>query len=66
MSYRDPEQSIEEPARCIVRGIDDFRSAVDARIEASWSPEHIKELVSLVSELTPIRYKLLQLAEETW
>ncbi len=67
MSYRNPEQSIEEPARSLIGDIDNFSFAVDARIEAGdWKGEHLQELISLVSELIPLKYKLLQLAKETW
>lgn len=67
MSYRPPEQGIEDPAREIITGIDKFCAAVTARIEdGAWGQDHIADLVSAAESMTNLKYFLLQLAEETW
>lgn len=67
MSYRDPAQSIEDPARELISSIDSFCLAVDARVaDESWREQHIDKLILLAGELTAMRLKLLRLARETW
>jgi len=67
MSYRAPEQSIEEPAIIVVEGIDTFNTAVDARIRSgNWSDKHIDKLTDVVEELSRLRLKLLRLARDNW
>jgi hypothetical protein len=67
MSYRPENQSIEDPAREIVEGIAGFHSAVEERIKSyEWASKHIDKLTLIAAELSSLKYKLLQLAEETW
>lgn len=67
MSYRPESQSIEDPARALVKDIDAFCDAVDARVEdGKWREGHIDKLILIAGELTALKYKLLRLAKETW
>ncbi len=67
MSYRPPEQSIEDPAREVIAGMDKFIAAVEARIASGeWQKDHIADLTNAVYGITSLKYFLLQLAEETW
>ncbi len=67
MSYRDPAQSIEEPARDLIRAIGVFCDAVDARVESRrWQDTHISELILLVNRVVPLKYEFLRLAAENW
>jgi hypothetical protein len=67
MSYRPDEQSIEDPARAIVRGITHFQEAVEERIKSdNWKSDHIANLTAFASEMTDMKYRLMQLAEENW
>ncbi len=67
MSYRDPRQSIEEPATMVAESISSFTDAVEARISSGdWSDKHIDSLMSVVEELSRLRLKLLRLAGDNW
>jgi hypothetical protein len=67
MSYRPDDQSIEGPAREIIEGIERFEAALKERaISNEWKNGHIAELVHVAKELAPIKFSLMQLAEETW
>jgi len=67
MSYRDPDQSLEEPIENIVEGIDKFKSAAMERIKSnSWSKEHMLELRKFIKSLTDIKIDLEFLSNETW
>lgn len=67
MSYRPENQSIEGPAREIVEGIEGFHAAVGERIESGeWKSSHINDLSAVAAELAGMKFRLLQLAEETW
>jgi hypothetical protein len=67
MSYRPENQSIEGPAREIIAGIEDFEAALKERASSNeWQNVHIAELVHVAKELAPIKFSLMQLAEETW
>jgi hypothetical protein len=67
MSYRPENQSIEGPAMEIVEGIAGFQAAVEKRIECGeWASRHIDKLTLVAAELGSMKYRLLQLAEETW
>lgn len=67
MSYRPENQSIEGPAREILAGIEGFESALKERASShEWPNSHIADLVHIAKELAPIKFSLIQLAEETW
>lgn len=67
MSYRNPAQSIEEPAIKVVEGMDSFLEAVDARVKSdNWSDTYIDELVLIANEVSGLRLKLLRLARDNW
>lgn len=67
MSYRDPAQGIGEPANELASNIESLLAPIDARLESGeWSDDHVTELMILLSELTELKYKLLQLARKNW
>ena len=67
MSYRPENQSIEDPCRAILSGIEDFECAVNERVgSGDWKNSHIAEIVDLAKELSFLKYRFMQLAEETW
>ena len=67
MSYRDPAQSIEEPAIMTVEGMDSFLEAVDTRVKSmEWKDKHIDELMLIAHEVSGVRLKLLRLARDNW
>jgi hypothetical protein len=67
MSYRPDDQSIEDPCRKIVAGINEFDSAVSKRIASrEWNAEHIEKLCELRLRLMAFKNELELLAEETW
>jgi hypothetical protein len=67
MSYRPENQSIEDPAREIIAGIESFENAVQERIKSGeWGTIHIDKLTAFAGELNNMKYRLMQLAENTW
>lgn len=67
MSYRAPEQDLEEPIDDIINGIDKFDKAVDKRVESNeWQQEHLVEISELSLQLRRIKFSLVKLKHETW
>ena len=68
MSYRDPEQSIETPARAILESIAQLRKAALSRIASGeWSNEHCLDLRAAMASIpSDLEAKLATLASETW
>lgn len=61
MSSHTPDnQRLAEPIEAILKGIDDFNSAVDERIKSDdWLESHIRELIKISNKLTKLRTKLM-------
>jgi hypothetical protein len=68
MSYRPQEQSIEDPLRKIMEGIDEFSKAVRERINdrGEWDRDHIKEINDVRVKLYQIYPELSDLADNNW
>lgn len=68
MSYRPQEQSIEDPLRKIMEGIDEFSKAVRERINdrGEWDRDHIKEINDVRIKLYQIYPELVDLADNNW
>ena len=67
MSYRDPAQSVEEPLRKIVDGIEEYRRAMRRRLEdGGWTDEHVRDLIELDAKLTFVYGPAVQMATRTW
>lgn len=67
MSYRSPDQALEEPIDSILDGIKAFMLAVEARKDSGeWRSEHIKELNELRKKLFLIQIDLEDLKLTTW
>lgn len=68
MSYRPQEQSIEDPLRKIMEGIDEFSKAVKERIDdrGEFNRDHIKEINDVRVKLYQIYPELSDLADNNW
>lgn len=67
MSYRAPEQSLEEPIDMILEGMKAFSAAVSERVKShEWKKEHLQEIAALRSKLLNLEFELHSLKEDTW
>ena len=69
MSYRDPEQALEEPCEDIIKGIDLLQERIRNRMDEQnepWKLEHLVELETLAHETTALRRKLAILRRDNW
>lgn len=67
MGYRPVEQSIEDPLRKILEGMNEFDAAVRLRIgSGDWKAEHLEEIDELSRQLSKYRIKMTRLAEDNW
>jgi hypothetical protein len=67
MSYRPPEQALEEPCRDLVNDFDHFIKIANRRLASQeWSAEHENELVDLITRMTKLKLDLLRLSRRTW
>lgn len=67
MSYRDPKQSLEDPATKILEGIRQFRVACLARVlSGEWSEEHIEEIEEIVVKLSVLEFPLSIICTNHW
>lgn len=59
MSYTPKNQDIETPIEKIKKGIEEFVEAADERIKSGdWDDNHNDKLISLIKEVTDLKYKL--------
>lgn len=67
MSYRDPDQALEDPIDEILSGISRFSRAVEARVDSNeWMEDHIDDLLTVRIELLKIDPLLRKIRSETW
>lgn len=67
MSYRAPEQALEEPIDKILNGIAEYDAAVDKRIESGeWKKDHCDEIADISLALRRIAMRLRKVKAHTW
>ncbi len=59
MSYTPKNQDVQTPIEKIKEGIEEFVEAADERIKSGdWDDNHNDKLISLIKEVTDLKYKL--------
>ena len=67
MTYRPPNQALEEPIEKILEGVKEFDSAVDERIEnGDFIVEHLEEIDDLRHDLNKLKIRLSKIRKDTW
>jgi hypothetical protein len=68
MTYRDPRQSLEDPARKVSEAIGELERPIMERIShpEDWTDTHIEEMLELSADLARMKVRLIRLATKEW